>query len=303
MRNITDFVEWLVGASAPELALIKAVTGHDGLPLDGLTFPADGHDFSRVVDLVEKHNLYPYLCLVTDDPMWWKIVANFGSLVALLDTAEPRWRDGEHVEPVKVDRAITRLYDRPERPRRILLDMDGPLTAFDDRCFEVCVDNGWELDIDAPGDQVYRYIADHLPNPDHQAKLRSLIDSPGWYQRLPVTPGAVEGVEQMLAAGHEVVVCSKPHDASPDCMREKLAWLGEHFPMLTEYVFTRDKSLANANAYGAQGILLDDAIEHRQVQSATWEPVVFGVPFNRPGSKWGCFPRWTWGDPIERLSW
>lgn len=300
MREITDFVPWLVGASGPELAIIKAVTGYDDIPIDGLTFPADGSDFARCVDLVEKHNLYNLLGLVATDPFWWRVVANWEHLTRLLDAAEPEWRSGEQVMPEAVNAELQALYDRPSIPRRILLDADGPLTGFDSACLDWCVRHNVSMDIDSLDQQRHRYITDHIPDLEQRAALRTAIDSPGWYRDLPVTPGALEGVAALLEAGHEIVVCSKPHDASPSCTAEKLAWLAEFFPTLTEYVFARDKSLAYG---GSQGILLDDAIDHDQTGRCTWEPVVFGVPFNGPGSAWGRYPRWTWGDPIERLTW
>lgn len=302
MRDITGFVPWLVGASTPELAIIKAVTGYTDLDLDGLTFPADGADFSRCVDLVEKHNLYNLLCRVAVlDLNWWRIVANWGRLTRLLDSSEPRWREGEPVTPVYVDAEITRLYDRPVVPRRILLDMDGPLADFDRQCWTWATSANAKFDIDDLGQQTHRRITKHLPDETHHQALRAVIDAPGWYRSLPVTPGAQEGVEALLSVGHDIVVCSKPHEDTPTCEPEKKAWLAEHFPMLRDrYIFTPDKSLAYA---GASGILLDDDIVHEQVPYATWEPVVFSVPFNRPGTQWGRYPRWSWGDPIERLAW
>jgi 5'-nucleotidase len=301
VKDITDFVPWLVGASGPELAVIRAVTGYDDIPIDGFSFPADGSEFGRVVDLVEKHNLFPFLSVVAAlDRQWWRIVANWGLLVGLLDAAEPEWRNGAATSPEKVNAEIDRLYARPTTPRRVLLDMDGPCSDFDVAAFEWCTTNDVTLNIDAPGDQRHRYITDHIDDDDQRAALRAAIDAPGWYRNLPVTPGAQEGVERLLSAGHEIVVCSKPHDDAPHCVAEKLAWIHEHFPMLDHYVFTRDKSLAYG---GTQGILLDDCIVHDEVGRCSWEPVVFTAPWNGPGSEWGRYPHWSWSDPIERLTW
>lgn len=303
LRSITDFIPWLPSVSSTaELQVIQTVTGHEEVPVDGFNYPADGTDFAHVVALVELHKLRDLLCLVAEvDMAWWRIVANWDRLVGLLDAAQPNWRRGAKADPAALNDALTTLYSRFPGPRRIGMDMDGPLTGFDQMCWDLAADGGWHFDIESPQDQVHRYITDHIIDERQRAALRAVIDSPGFYRALPPTPGAQEGVEALLSAGHEVIVVSTPHHEVETCEGEKRAWLAEHFPMLTTYSFTNDK--ATGFYAGANGILLDDAIVHSQVGYASWTPVSFGVPFNGPGSEWGRYPRWSWGDPIERLSW
>lgn len=300
-RDIKAFVPWLPNATGPELVIIRAVTGYDEMPVDGSPVPANAAEFAKVVDLVEKHDLHNLLCLLATDRFWWRVVANWGRLVDSLDTAQPDWRDGARLHPEETDAMLAALVRRPALPRRILLDMDGPLAAFDRFCFELCAAAGLRLNIKSLDEQTERFITHHLPDLEQQRALRTMVDGEGFYRAIPVVEGAQEGVEALLSAGHQIVICSKPHDPSPSCEPEKKAWLAEHFPMLaSEYVFTNNKSYAYG---GRNAILLDDAIKAEQVAEATWEPVTFGVPFNRPGSEYGRYPRWSWGDPIERLSW
>lgn len=301
LRDITEFVPWVVGASGPELTIIKTVTGYTELDVDGFGYPADASEMARCIALVEGHKLHNLLCLLATDRAWWRIVANWDRLVGLLDAAEPLWRDGAAVAPAGLDAALTALYDRRPGPRRIGMDQDGPLAGFDPMCWDLAPDGGWTFDIESPADQVHRYITDHIKDRRQRSALRAAIDSEGWYRALSPTPGAQEGIEALLSAGHHIVVVSKPHDATPTCVPEKQAWLAEHFPMLTDFSFTNDKSYGFHG--GENGILLDDDLKHDQVRRASWEGVSFGVPFNRPGSAHGRYPRWSWGDPIERLSW
>lgn len=304
LRDITDFVWWLPNvACAAELQVIQAVTGTE-LPIDGISFPADATDLSRVICLVEAHKLHNELCRVaTVDQVWWRVVANWDRLVDALDRDEPEWRNGKATEPTQANEALNALYARPITPRRVLLDMDGPLTHFDHECVAVSETNGWEFDCDPldPDQREHRYITDHMPEAEHRHGLRAAIDATGWYRELPVTPGALEGVEALLSAGHEVVICSKPHEANETCEPEKKAWLAEHFPALRDnYIFTNNKAFADG---GPNGILLDDDLKPSQVRTARWSPVAFSTVFNGPGTKWGRYPQWKWGDPIERLAW
>src|SRR5690606_26027440 len=105
---------------------------------------------------------------------------------------------------------------------------------------------------------------------------------------LPVTPGAQEGVDALMAVGVDVWVCTKPLEVNPTCRDEKGAWLREHFPMLEKrLIIAPDKSLVMGD------ILLDDAPSLEWARRATWMPVVFDAPFNRAGSIWERLPRWT----------
>lgn len=303
LRPVTDFIRWLPNvSSAAELQVISVVTGDPEVPVDGFNYPADATDFAHVVALVELHKLHDLLCLVAEvDMAWWRIVANWDRLVSLLDGAHPNWRKGAKVEPTALNEALSTLYARQPAPRRIGMDMDGPLAGFDPQCWHLADSGGWRFDIESPQDQRHRLITEHIADLDQRAALRAAIDSPGWYRALPPTPGAQEGVEALLSAGHEIVIVSTPHPEVETCEGEKRAWLAEHFPMLTTYAFTNDKAVGFYG--GRHGILLDDAIVHTQVPYASWSPVVFSLPFNGPTSEWGRYPRWSWGDPIERLTW
>lgn len=179
---------------------------------------------------------------------------------------------------------------------RLLLDMDGPLAAFDDHFWRAVIAEGWPVDVPGPDGQTHRYASDHVIDPDHRAASRALVEAPGWFRALPVTAGAQAGVEELLRAGIEIVVCTKPLEENPTCRDEKAAWLVEHFPDLAvDVVITPDKSWVHGT------VLLDDAIKLSWIPEATWAPVVFTAPFNGPGSPWARYQRWTWGDPIEHL--
>lgn len=176
----------------------------------------------------------------------------------------------------------------------LLLDMDGPLASFDSAGYEMC--DRLNLDVLVPRmERTARYFTDHLSH-EHRAVARAEIETPGWFRSLPVVEGAKEGVAELIASGIDVWVCTKPLEENPTCRDEKAAWLAEHFPRLErKLIITPDKSLI----HGA--VLLDDAPKIEWLARASWLPVIFPEPFNGPGSEWGGLPRWTWGDPIERL--
>lgn len=183
----------------------------------------------------------------------------------------------------------------PDGPITLLLDMDGPLADFDRHFWEYLERVGIELDISSQADQMYRFLTDHMPRSERR-RARAIVERAGWFGELPVTPGAKEGVAELLGAGVDVWVCTKPLEANPTCLNDKHAWLVRHFPELSNHLITApDKSMIRGD------ILLDDAIKLTWLETATWAPVVFDAPFNRYHSEWRDIPRWSWGDPLDIL--
>lgn len=179
---------------------------------------------------------------------------------------------------------------------RILLDMDGPLAAFDTAVWNLANNTSCPLDISAPHEQTARYFTDHVIAKGDREFIRSEIERPGWFQSLPVTPGAIDGVAALLEAGHDLWVATKPMESNPTCRDEKAIWLRKHFPFLERRMFIApDKSLLHAD------ILLDDAPKLSWCAQASWSPVIFRASFNGAGSKWAHILQWSWGDPIEWL--
>lgn len=180
---------------------------------------------------------------------------------------------------------------------RLLIDMDGPLAAFDSYGWELSVAAGHEFDTTLR-EREHRYYTDHMPCSRHRVEARAMIESPGWFASLPVTPGAVEGVDRLLSSGlFDVWVCTKPMEANPTCRDDKGRWLRRHFPMLERrLIITPDKSVVVGD------LLLDDAIKPEWCARASWRPVCFTEPFNGPGSLWADMPHWAWGDGIDILA-
>ena len=179
---------------------------------------------------------------------------------------------------------------------RLLLDMDGPLAAFDAHGWSMIRHRGIETTVSGEHEQTARYFTDHCVNRADRDWFHWTIRQPGWFEGLPVTPGATEGVRSLLDLGVDIWVATKPLEENPTCRDGKAAWLRRHFPMLErKLIIAPDKSVLNGDE------LLDDAPKIEWCERATWRPVIFATAFNGEGSEWTHLPRWTWGDPIEAL--
>lgn len=176
-----------------------------------------------------------------------------------------------------------------------LVDMDGPLADFDRHFFERCEALGLTFDC-TYATQRHRFASDHIPDRFQRTASRHMVNTSGWFRNLPVTEGAVAGLNE-LAEHAEVWICTKPLEANVTCRDEKADWLAEHFgsEWVNRLILAPDKSLVLGN------VLLDDAPHPAWYERSAWEPVIFTMTWNGDGSKWGGLPHWSWGDPIEQL--
>lgn len=186
----------------------------------------------------------------------------------------------------------------------ILLDMDGPISGFDQRIFEEARSRGWRLDIDYDHrQQQHRYSTDHFLDDAERRLMRDLCDGPGWFAGLPVVDGALDGLadlDRFIANGDiDVWICTKPLRAAwRTCHSEKASWVEERLgPQWTDrLIIAPDKSLVRGT------ILVDDAPYIEWLERAEWEPVMFDLSWNREGSPWGeLTERWTWEDGVHAL--
>lgn len=177
----------------------------------------------------------------------------------------------------------------------VLVDMDGPLAAFDDLFFERCAANGWEVDCTLDH-QTHRYATDHIPDQAHRAAARRMVDTAGWFRDLRVVPGSREGLAELAAVAH-VWIVTKPLASNPTCACEKTWWVKTHLgsTWVDRLVIAPDKSIVRGD------ILLDDAPKLSWLPRAEWRPVIYPAPFNRAGSQWAGIPAWCWRDGTDAL--
>jgi 5'-nucleotidase len=93
--------------------------------------------------------------------------------------------------------------------------------------------------------------------------------------------GAVAALNEMVAGGIDVRLCSSPLSSSPCCVMEKVEWAVAHLgkSWVDRIILTRDKTLVRGD------ILLDDApLAKGSSLEPVWEHVYFDQPYNRPGA-------------------
>lgn len=86
--------------------------------------------------------------------------------------------------------------------------------------------------------------------PECREKVYDIIRRVGFFDHLQPLPGAVEGVKNLVAAGHGVYFASDP--AGGDSARAKIEWVIKHFGWSNKLLLLRNKHWLDAD------LLIDD---------------------------------------------
>lgn len=128
------------------------------------------------------------------------------------------------------------------RRKSIAVDMDNVIADI-----EAQLINWYERDFGLKvSREAMHGIAEEDAFPDKQA-VRNFIDTPGFFRTLPVMPGAVEALKQLMI-NFDVYIVSAAMEF-PLSLYEKHQWLMEHFPFISwrNIVFCGDKSLIHTD--------------------------------------------------------
>lgn len=171
----------------------------------------------------------------------------------------------------------------------ILVDMDGVIADLESAFW-----TRWAArHPGAPGRELAKvdefYLEDQLPEP--WADLAEPIRvQPGFYASFPTVPGAQQALNDMLAEGLEVFICTAPHLDNPTCASDKLAWLSTHIGPGWERraIITKDKGAVRGD------LLIDDKPTIGSWWTPTWTQVLFDRPYNTgvPGPRLHSWDQW-----------
>lgn len=173
----------------------------------------------------------------------------------------------------------------------ILLDQDNVLADFESG-FRRHWRNRFGEDAPIEGKEHLFYIRDRLP--EHlQARAAELYGSVGFFESLPPVPGAVEAARALLAAGHDVRICTAPVNQYRYCAGEKIAWVEQH---LGEE-WTRRVIIAKDKTWVRGDILIDDKPNIEGTLPPLWQHRLYDAPHNRhldvPRIVWSQSETWA----------
>ena len=125
--------------------------------------------------------------------------------------------------------------------------------------------------------------------PRQSGIVRRVMDTPGFYADLPLIEGAAEALNGMLAAGHDVMLCSSPWLSNPTCASDKYDWAERMLGLGwgDRVILTKDKTLVRGD------ILIDDKPAVKGRLAPTWRHILFDAPYNRTVTNLTRLSRWS----------
>jgi 5'-nucleotidase len=109
-------------------------------------------------------------------------------------------------------------------------------------------------------------------------EFSDVIDEPGFFRHLPALPGALDGLQQLLADGHNVVLVSA---CSERAASDKIAWIKEYAPFMKDRAFI---SVGKTPKVQVEGHILIDDGPHNLVayQEKRTEAITLSIewPYN-----------------------
>lgn len=180
----------------------------------------------------------------------------------------------------KINNRITKFTMEHTAKRTVLVDMDGVIADFEEPNNNIIRNNF--PDIVPEFDRLDFYFSDtYKDRKDVVQVIEDEVRKPGFIKRFPVVQGAIHGWGRILEAGFSPRICSSPLENHETVIVEKIDWLEEHFvPVFGSWVvdtaiFNRDKSGYLAIA------IIDDRPTLRNIESATWQHILFDRSYNR----------------------
>lgn len=158
----------------------------------------------------------------------------------------------------------------------VLIDMDGVIANFEEGHRRMATAKGLPSEVINVAE---RREWDMLANIEEPYKTQVLQGwhEPGFFAGLKLIPGALKGLEDLQARGHEVFLCTAPLANHVTCAQEKLAWVEKYLgrDLVSRTIITKDKTLVQGS------FLLDDRPDVTGVAQPTWEHILFDQPYNQ----------------------
>lgn len=161
-----------------------------------------------------------------------------------------------------------------KKPQLLLLDQDGVLADFDSG-----IRQAWlrHYGVPAPlGERRHFYLREDIA-PEYHEQLYALYAAKGFFISLPPVAGAIRAAKHLLAAGHDVRICTSPISHYRYCVIEKFDWIARYLgeEWVKRIILTKDKTWVRGD------ILIDDKPVIQGSLPPLWQHWLYDQPYNR----------------------
>jgi 5'-nucleotidase len=145
----------------------------------------------------------------------------------------------------------------------ILVDQDGILA---DCCGEWCDWLSEDYGIDVTTADITEWDTAKAPKLKHlnPKDVYKYLQRPGFFAWLKPLPGAIQGLQELHDAGHDLFIVTSP--SGPESIVEKCAWIQKHLPFIDQkkIKFSHHKSMIKGDA------IIDDRGSTLEQYAAAW---------------------------------
>ncbi len=158
-----------------------------------------------------------------------------------------------------------------------LVDMDLTIVAWESRC-DVELARILPKEVFEKRNPQEYWIQKQFGD-EHHSSISEIFLRQGFFLNLPPIEGALQGVQEMIDEGIDVMICSTPLENSEHCIPEKKEWLEKHLgkSFAERARFPLDKTQILGD------VLIDDRldIQDEGEYTAKWTQIVFDAYHNR----------------------
>ena len=160
-------------------------------------------------------------------------------------------------------------------PLCILVDQDGVLAKYNEHLLAI-----WKQEhpdkIYLPPQMIVNHETEKNFPTEYEKFFEEIVLRKGFYRSLPLMEGAREALEELLALGHNVRICTAPKREYQNCTLEKMEWIDEHLgrTWTDRTIITRDKTLVHGD------FLIDDKPNITGTRKPSWEHILYDQPYN-----------------------
>jgi 5'-nucleotidase len=161
-------------------------------------------------------------------------------------------------------------------PLIVLVDIDRPLAQWEEGLVDTARALFPHLHTPDAGTRLKWDLLEGL-NPEEREALIHVMSYPTFYRNLKPQPGSVDALNEMLAEGIDVRLCSTPSLNNPTCASDKLAWVEEIYGLeiAKRTILTLDKTYA----YGH--VIIDDKDKMEGDIPPFWTQLIFDSAYNQ----------------------
>ena len=164
---------------------------------------------------------------------------------------------------------------------RILVDVDGVLADLMGTVLSILRRDYGNLPLPTYSDITDFRIEDCVDDPEVVSAIFAVFSAPGLARHLPILAGAKEGVAELREVA-DVVFVTAPYYRNPTWVRDRYAWLSQHFDIeQDDVVFTDAKFLIDGD------YLVDDRVSNLLAFEEVWGKgtgVLVDQPWNQKKS-------------------